>query len=109
MSIDTSKAIKSISYNGQDMSLSSSGSVEVVSFTIKIRSPVAIGWAIAVINDTGTQVIESKGNYTAYRNSLCLPYSIIADMNLSSGIERVYNSGKQLMGYLITGDAIFYV
>lgn len=109
MSLDTSKSIKSISYNGSEMPLSSSGGAELVSFTVKIRSPVAVGWAPAVVNDTGVQIIESKGTYTAYNNSLVLTDSLIADMNNSSGIQRVYNSSLELMGYYIIGDAIFYV
>lgn len=83
--------------------------MDIVNFTIKITSPVASGWSIAVTNTSGVQLIESKGSYTAYKNSLVLIRGIVANMSSSSGLQRVTNSEKVLMGYLITGDAIFYV
>lgn len=41
MSIDTTKQIKSVTYNGTEILLA--GGMELVNFTVKIKSPVAPG------------------------------------------------------------------
>ncbi|MDY5912563.1 MAG: hypothetical protein SPJ62_11295 [Inconstantimicrobium porci] len=107
MSIDTTKQIKSVTYNGTEIPLT--GGMELVNFTVKIKFPVAPGWTIAVTNDSGVQLIQSKGSYTAYKNSLVLANNIMATMDSSSGLQRITDNNGTLMGYLITGDAIFYV
>lgn len=110
MPLDKSKAIKSINYNGQDMTLSSSGSTQLVSFTVKIGGPVSTGWYIVITNEDGAHVLTSKGTYTAYKNSLV--YSTEpCTISSSSGISRIYNQNNSpLTGcYLITYDALFQI
>lgn len=108
MSINTSKAIKSISYNGQDMTLSSSGGAELVSFKVTLGGPVSSGWYIIIVNDSGAQVLTSRGTYTAYKNSLVYSTQPCAVAN-SSGISRIYNENESaIVGcYLITDNAVF--
>lgn len=107
MSIDTTKQIKSVTYNGTEIPLA--GGMELVNFTVKIKSPVAPGWKIAITNTSGVQLIQNKGSYTAYKNSLVLVDNIIADIAGSSGLQIITGNSGLPLGYLITGDAIFYV
>ena len=82
---------------------------ELVSFTIQIKSPIVPGWKIYLTNNTGIQIVESKGTYTVYKNSFILTDGIEAEMSVSSGIQRIIRNTGGSLGYFITGDAIFYV
>lgn len=109
MSLDTTKSVKSITYNGTEIPLASTAGAESVSFTIRIKSPIVPGWKIYLTNNTGIQIVESKGTYTVYKNSFILTDGIEAEIAGSSGIQRITRNEGGSLGYFITGDAIFYV